>query len=204
MTVQSVNKMSRKLNNLAAFLLIAFLGFGLVGESFAQEGTAKAINEMLQNRDKEIKTLIGSKKKLSGAEQEKLRTLVNDVISFEAMGEAVLGKYWSKIDAKQQGEFVDVFGKIVRAQSLADLDPYRAKISYGDVIVDKTKGVLNGVNTEIEYDLVKIGNDWKVKDISLDKVSTVKGYSRSFRSVIRKKGFDKLMTSLNKKLAKIS
>jgi len=201
--------MSSKINRIAALLLVAVFGLGLFSNANAQEGSAAAINVMLKERDKEIKSLIGSKKELSGAELEKLRNVVNDVISFEAMGEAVLGKYWKSITPAQQAEFVDVFGKVVKAQSLADLNPYRAKITYGDVIVEgseasaNTKGLLDGVKSDIVYSLVKDGSDWKVKDILLDDVSTVKGYSKSFRSVIRKKGFDKLMSSLNKKLAKL-
>jgi len=201
--------MSSKINSLATFLLVAVFGLGLFSNVNAQEGSAAAINVMLKERDKEIKSLIGSKKKLSAAEESKLQDVVNDVISFEAMGKAVLGKYWKSIDAAQQKEFVDVFGKVVKAQSLADLDPYRAKMTFGDVIVlgseasAKTKGVLDGVSSEIVYVFVKTGSEWKVKDILLDDVSTVKGYSKSFRSVIRKKGFDKLMASLNKKLAKL-
>lgn len=201
--------MSSKINRIATILLVAVFGLGLFSNVNAQEGSANAINAMLKKRDKEIKSLIGSKKKLSSEEEDKLRNVVNDVISFEEMGKAVLGKYWKSINAAQQQEFVDVFGKIVKAQSLADLNPYRAKMTFGDVIVlgseasAKTKGVLDGVTSEINYVFVKTGAEWKVKDILLDDVSTVKGYSKSFRSVIRKKGFDKLMGSLNKKLAKM-
>ena len=39
-------------------------------------------------------------------------------------------------------------------------------------------------------------------DIILDEVSTVKGYARSFQSVIRKKGFDDLMERLENRLEK--
>jgi phospholipid transport system substrate-binding protein len=42
--------------------------------------------------------------------------------------------------------------------------------------------------------------EWRVVDIVLDDVSTAEGYARSFQTVIRKRGFDALMTSLNKKL----
>lgn len=194
---------------ISSLLLIGMMIFAGTGDSVAQSDEAAAIKSMLQQRDAQIKGLLGNKSELSDTEADELRGVVNDVISFKAMGEASLGRHWKKLSETQQSEFVDVFSKIVKAQSLADLNPYRAKIEYGAISVDgnsasaTTTGTIKNVSTEIEYKLIKEGSEWKVEDISLDKVSTVKGYARSFQGVVRKKGYDSLMTSLEKKLAKI-
>jgi phospholipid transport system substrate-binding protein len=44
---------------------------------------------------------------------------------------------------------------------------------------------------------------WHVTDVSIDDVSTVEGYARSFQSMIRKRGFDALMQRLREKLAEV-
>ncbi len=189
--------------------LVVMLLFSLAVDNVQAQNEVEGIKSMLQQRDKQIKRLLGDKTKLSDAEANDLRSVVNDLISFDAMGEASLGRHWKKLSQEQKAEFIGVFSKIVRAQSLADLNPYRAKIEYGAIAVEgntataSTRGMIDKVSTQIDYKLIKIGEDWKVEDISLDNVSTVKGYSRSFQSVVRKKGFESLMTSLNKKLAKI-
>ena len=56
------------------------------------------------------------------------------------------------------------------------------------------------VPTKVEYLLVYSQEKWLATDVILDGVGTVEGYSRSFQSVIRKRGFDSLMNSLNKRL----
>ena len=53
---------------------------------------------------------------------------------------------------------------------------------------------------KVEYLLVYSQEKWLTTDVILDGVGTVEGYSRSFQSRIRKRGFDSLMNSLNKRL----
>jgi len=169
-------------------------------------GEAAVIREMLEERDLAMKIILGSSDNISEEKQEQLRGLINDVIDFAAMGEGALGRYWSKITGVQQEVFVDVFSQIVRIQSLADVDVYRSSVVYNDISVDgdeayvQTTTTYKSVPTPVEYTLHKTASGWQATDIILDGVSTVKGYARSFQSVIRKKGFDDLMSRLNKRL----
>jgi phospholipid transport system substrate-binding protein len=178
---------------------------------FAQAATgstddAAEIRAMLQGRDSAIKSILGSSDDISTDQREQLRSLINDVIDFNAMGEGALGRHWTKITAEQQSEFVDVFSQIVRIQSLADIDVYRSSVEYGDISVEGdgahvlTTTTYKSVPTPVEYALHRTPDGWKAGDIILDDVSTVKGYARSFQSVIRKKGFDSLMSRLNNRL----
>ena len=53
------------------------------------------------------------------------------------------------------------------------------------------------------FRMIRTDDGWLARDIVLDEVSTVEGYSRSFQTFIRKRGFDALMDNLNRKLEKI-
>lgn len=166
------------------------------------------IRAMLEQRDKELKKLLGTSGEVPAAKKEQLRNLVNDLIDFGSMGESALGTFWAPLTAAQKTEFVRVFSEIVREQSLADVDIYRAAVRYDGIKASKssarvtTTTTYKNVAAMVEYDFVLKGAKWRAKDIIIDKVSTVEGYSRSFQSVIRKRGFDGLMTSLNKRLEK--
>ena len=166
------------------------------------------IRTMLEQRDRDIKKLIGTTGNIPDAKKEELRTLVNGLIDFDAMGEAALGSFWSTITAAEQKEFVRVFGEIVKHQSLADIDVYRSSVTYDLIKASAatphvtTTTTYKDVPAKVEYDFLLKGNTWRAKDIVIDGVSTVEGYSRSFQSLIRKKGFSALMTSLNKRLEK--
>ena len=166
------------------------------------------IRSMLEQRDRDIKKLIGTSGNIPEAKKDELRTLVNGLIDFDAMGEAALGSFWTTITAAQQKEFVRVFGEIVKHQSLADIDIYRANVTYDTIQANAASAHVTTTTTykevpaKVEYDFLLKAGTWRAKDIVIDGVSTVEGYSRSFQSLIRKKGFDALMTSLNKRLEK--
>lgn len=196
---------------LATLLLFLFVG-GTVSAANAKAqdpDKAQEIRKLLEQRDREIKSLLGDKKTFTDAQRAKLKDVVNKGIDFEAMGRQALGDYWKETTSKQRKDFVEVFSEIVRAQSLSNLDVYRSKVTYKDVKVEGTLArvltttVYKDVPTEVSYVMGLNDGEWMVQDIILDDVSTADGYARSFQTVIRKKSFDALMTSLNKKLEKM-
>ena len=188
------------------FLLSLFAVAPNTSSVFAQDS---AILEMLKQRDKEIKTLIGDKQEFSDSQKEELQNLINGVIDFEQMGKDALGKEWDTITPEQQAEFVKVFSEIVKGRSLSDLEIYRLQVEYEQVEVEGTEArvqtstVYKEQPMLVEYDMGYRGDEWRVDDIILDGVSTTEGYARSFQTYIRKRGFDALMQNLNKRLEKM-
>lgn len=175
----------------------------------AAQSTSDEIRVMLEERDANIKALLGPEGDVSDGQREELQHLINGVINFREMGKEALGPFWKDLSAEEQDEFVRVFSEIVRHQSLSDLDVYRASVTYDAISVDgdsarvTTTTIYDEIPVIVEYELVRTGGEWTARDIILDDVSTVGGYSRSFQTVIRKRGFDSLMTSLNKRLDSI-
>lgn len=200
------NMLNRAVLPLCAALLL--LG-ALAAPAQAQDRRAQEIRTLLEQRDREIKDLLGNKETFTEAQRQQLQELINGVIDFEAMGRAALGPHWGDLTPKQRSEFVDVFSQIVRAQSLSDLDMYRTKVTYDEIDVDGDKAhvvttvTYKDVPTKVAYDLGYGDRTWHVEDILVEGVSTAGGYARSFQSVVRKRGFDTLMSSLHKKLDKM-
>ncbi|NNE72009.1 MAG: ABC transporter substrate-binding protein [Rhodothermales bacterium] len=202
----SSSLLSRILNTTAAFLLLVAAATPL----FAQAPDAE-IRTLLQQRDASIKALLGPKgSDVPAGKKDELRNVVNGFLDFEEMAKDALGPHWDGLSADQRSHFVVVFSDIVRAQSLANLDPYRAAVNYKSIAVDGaaadvvTTTVIDDVPMEVAYRLLKKGDTWKATDIILDDVSTVQGYSRSFRTMIRKAGFDTLMERLEKRRESLS
>ena len=166
------------------------------------QDTATEIRQLLEQRDAEIKNVIGETGTPSGAERERLKGLITGLIDFRAMSRDVLGDHWQELNSSQRNEFVDVFGDVVRLQSLSNLEPYRARVTYEDITVKNgeahvtTSTQYRGDRIVVEYDLLRSGGEWRARDIIIDEVSTVSGYQRSFRNVIRQRGFDGLMETL--------
>ncbi len=199
---------TRTLQILALVLFLFASAVPLFAQSDAEK--AKQIRAMLEQRDKEIKTLLQNRKTVPAADREKLKAMINDVIDFNAMARTALGPHWNELSSAQQKEFVDVFSEIVRTQSLSNLDVYRANVTYKSIDVKGTEArvstsvVFKNVPTTVDYVMAFRGGEWLVDDIILDEVSTAEGYARSFQPVVKRRGFDTLMASLRKKLESVA
>ena len=197
----------------ASILLAGLFVMGLFVSPAQAQSPEQEVRTMLEKRDREIKQaikpLIDNPDSATQAQRDHAASLINDQIDFEEMGRLALGKYWADLTDEQRTEFVDVFGTIVRSQSLADLSAYNAAVAYDEVNVNgdkahvKTTAAIDDKKLKVEYLMGSKDGVWWLYDIILDEVGTVDGYAVSFQSYIRKRGFDKFMTSLYKKRDKI-
>jgi phospholipid transport system substrate-binding protein len=187
-------------------VLMAGLSLLAASPALAQgQATQQEIRTMLENRDQQIKEILRGTDDYTTEQREELKTLINGVIDFRAMGQVALGPFWEDLSEAEQGEFIDVFRDIVRAQSLSDLEVYNSRVTFDEITVEgdsayvRTTTEYQGTKTPVEYILELEADEWLAEDIVVDGVSTAEGYARSFQTVVRKRGFDALMTSLKKK-----
>ena len=161
---------------------------------------------MLDERDKQIKQLLGDDgKAIPDSTREELKKIINEVIDYNYMAKESLQETYTDITPEQRDEFVTLFSSMIRDNSLANPDIYRAAITYDDarqtngtIFVDTT-AELDDVRTTVGYLLEYRSNEWHILDMSVDGVSTVESYRRQFQSIIRKRGFEPLLNSLRKR-----
>lgn len=194
-------------------LLLLIFGFGLSGlfQTVAAQQDSSSVRELLEDRDKEIKDLLGPKgTEYTQQQREKLKDIINGVIDYRAMASYALKDTYDTLSVEQRNEFVDLFATIVRDQSLNKLDIYRADVRYNsikvndDTAVVKTLVTLEDVRTPVIYDM-KYKDDskqWVVTDMIIDDVSTAGSYQRQFQNIIRKRGYDKLLETLRKRASR--
>lgn len=192
---------------LLAIMLVAGASVPVTAQQANDSDESEDIRVMLEERDAEIKSILnGSESNFTGAQREELMTLINGFIDFRAMGRHALGPFWSDLSEEQRTEFVDVFQGVVRQQSLSDLEAYNSEVTYDRIDVEddsafvRTTTRYQGSDTPVDYVLHRRDSTWLATDIILDEVSTAEGYARSFQNVMRKRGFDALMNSLQKRL----
>jgi phospholipid transport system substrate-binding protein len=183
--------------------LFSVLMFAIASVSVANPTQIRSI---MQKRDAEIKSLMGPKGTKHTADQtQKLKSIINDMVDFEAMAKTALQDTWNQATPAQRTEFVELFSKIIRDQSLAKPDIYRASVTYeaidvqGTTATVKTIAVFENVKTPVTYTMVNRNNTWYITDIIIDNVSTAASYQRSFQSTIRKNGFASLIDALRKR-----
>ena len=199
--------MTRLRRSLSVLFTALLLLSGGAPTAFGQgeSATAAEIRQMLEQRDQEIKSILGETDDYTAEQRAQLKELVNGVIDFRVMGQRALGPHWEDLGEDQREEFVSVFREVVRAQSMGDLGVYNSAVTYDQIDVQRdsafvrTQTTYEGRTTAVEYVLERREDEWRAEDIIIDGVSTVEGYARSFQTVVRKRGFDSLMKSLRKK-----
>lgn len=174
------------------------------------QGTSDQISSLLNERDQEIKELLGPKgSEYTDEQRSQLKDIINGIIDFRSMAQYALEETYSTITDEQREEFVELFSNIIRDQSLNKLDIYRAEVSYESINVDNNKArvetiaELDEVRTPVHYTMSYENAEWVITDMIIDDVSTAESYNRQFQRIISKRGFDALMTSLRKRASRI-
>ncbi|MDZ7714723.1 MAG: ABC transporter substrate-binding protein [Balneolaceae bacterium] len=180
------------------------------GVAYAQEDST-SIKNMLEQRDQQIKDLLGPKgTEYTQSQRDQIKDVINGVIDYRAMAKYALEGTFDTLSTEQQDEFVDLFSTTIRDQSLNKLDIYRANVTYNSIDVngDKAKvstlAVLENVRTPVIYDMhySQQEGQWVVTDLTVDDVSTAASYRRQFQNIIRKRGYDFLLETLRKRAAR--
>lgn len=183
---------------------------GLFQSAEAQKSES-AVKELLEERDQEIKTILGPEgTEYSQQQRQRLKDVINGVIDYSAMAQYALQDTYDEITPEQQKEFIDLFSTIIRDHSLNQLDIYRADIQYRGITINGNEAVVTTMATrkdirkEVVYDLFyeDENSEWVVTDFTIDDVSTADSYRRQFQNIIRKKGFDSLMNTLRKRASR--
>jgi len=146
---------------------------------------------------------------LQGKESEpQRRAAIQEIIakSFNLgqMAETALGPHWKPLNAEQQAEFRDLFRELFEdSYTRLVLDFVRKeKIQYTgeemqqDGALVKTTMVRPQEQISVDYLLGRAKTGWLVRDVSIDGVSIVENYRRSFEKVIARDSFKGLMDRL--------
>lgn len=183
----------------------------LVNPVHSAQSDANEIRQMLEQRDQQIKELLGpSGTEYTQEQRDELKNIINDVIDYSAMAEIALGDTFHDISEAEREEFISLFATIIRDNSLNRLDIYRAEVTYNDITVDgnrafvETTAQLENVRTPVDYELEQRNGEWVIIDMTIDDVSTAQSYNRQFQSIIRQRGFDALLQSLQRRAARAS
>lgn len=194
-----------KIYKLAAVLLITLFSSNFV----IAQNTGDEIQAMLEQRDEQIKELMGPEgTEYTEGQRAELKEIINGIIDFEAMAKEALDATYDTISTDKREEFVDLFSTIVRDQSLNKLDIYRAKVTYRSVETDgeearvETLAELDDIRTPVNYEMELKNGEWVIVDMEIDDVSTASSYHRQFQRNINQRGFDALLESLRKRAAR--
>ncbi|MBP3192376.1 ABC transporter substrate-binding protein [Natronogracilivirga saccharolytica] len=164
------------------------------------------IRNILEERDDQIKDLLGPEgTDYTDEQREKLRSIVNDMMDYREMARFALADKFDELESEEQEEFTELFSKIIRDQSLRQLDIYRAEVVYDDIEVDNssakvtTTAILDDSRIPVLYRMKMKEGEWVITDMSVDNAWTAESYRRSFQNILRRRGYDALIENLRRR-----
>jgi phospholipid transport system substrate-binding protein len=132
---------------------------------------------------------------------ESARKLVLARFDFAEMTKRSLGEHWKLLNRGEQKQFVDAFtqwqliyfGKIVRSSG-GDKVQFKRELQDGKDVTIETKVIRRySDDLPIDYWLHNVNGQWKVYDMVIDDVGTVKNVRAQFERVIARSSLQELL-----------
>ncbi len=198
------------MRKIASLLAALTLGLGLQLSAFAQ---SIAPDALVKNVTDDVIAIVRQDKAIQSGDTRKAVELVETKVlpyfDFAHMTRLAVGKDWRQANAEQKSALTHEFKTLlVRTYSNAltqyrnqqiDFKPLRAKPEDTDVLVRTEVRQPGAKPVQIDYNLDKQGDSWKVYDVLVAGVSLVNNYRDSFGQEVRAGGIDGLIKSLKDK-----
>lgn len=175
--------------------------------AFVGEAAAPSPMDFLKAVDQKLDPLLEDTDKNKG---EILRIL-NEMLDYQQLCRESLGKHWDTRSKSERKDFCVTLKALTEKNSLKRLkDSKDHKIEYqSEEVLGAKASVVTRIipaeprapRTEIEYELEKAENSWRVTDMVTDGVSMVSTYRSEFGRIIADDGWDVLMQRIKDKLA---
>ncbi|MDE2129752.1 MAG: ABC transporter substrate-binding protein [Betaproteobacteria bacterium] len=201
---------------LKAAFLFPVLALGLLAAPAAQADTPAPV-QVIQKLSESVMTAVNNDPAIKSGDPQKVMELVETTVlpfvDFRHMTASAVGRYWRQATPEQQKDLQQQFKLLlihtysgavsqIRNQKI-DYLPFRAAPDATNVVV-RTRVMNNGEPIQLDYRLVKVGNDWKITDVNVMGIWLVDNYRGVFAQEIGQKGINGLIQTLetrNKQLA---
>lgn len=190
---------------------IAWLGCLLMLGSVAAQEVAP--DALVRNVSNEVLDIVRKDKDIQAGNTRKVVELAEEKVlphfDFVRMTRLAVGKDWRQANPTQQKALVEEFRTLlVRTYSKAlteyrnqtiDIKPLKMQPGDTDVLVRSLVNQPGAKPVQIDYNLEKTDQGWKVYDISVAGVSLVTNYRGSFAQEVSAGGIEGLLATLRAK-----
>jgi len=198
---------------------LSLLGLALIaGATFAPPSNARAAAEEgpreVMTRTIDVVFRILKDKALAGQAQRArrigaLREVADRTFDWAEMARSSLGVKWRSLDAGQRARFVDVFKDVLAAQYMDDIDRFQGTETVtidsavredADSLVRTTLLTASRERVPIDYRLRSIDGRWRVVDLSIEGVSLVNHFRKTFAAALANGSVEDLIARLRRQL----
>jgi phospholipid transport system substrate-binding protein len=184
--------------------------------SFLAPAAAQELSpeQLVQKITNDVLAAVKSDKALAAGDKQKAVKLAEEkvlpYIDFEYATRLAVGRAWRQASPEQKSRLVTEFRNMLvrtysnsvqayEGQTLKVL-PSRGKSDSADEATVRTQFVRTGGQPlPIDFAMHKVGNAWKVYDITVEGVSLVLTYRSEFDAIVKQQGIDGLIQALAQK-----
>lgn len=193
-------------------LLLLFTSFvAAPGSALAEDSAPSALiraavdEALVVLRDAQLK-----KPEKRGERLAKLRAIADRIFDWRAMAQSSLGATYRTINEAQRSEFVTLFKDLIAKDYRDDLDRFMGDekvLIKGEEARDELRLVKTVLITHsrdqvpLDYLMQREGPTWRTIDFSVEGVSLVNHYRKSFGRFLDSHSFDELLARLRSRAA---
>jgi len=138
-----------------------------------------------------------------------LRSVADRTFDWAEMARSSLGVKWRSLDPGQRVRFVDVFKDVLSAQYMEDIDRFQgtetvsvvAVVREGaDTVVRTILVTASRERVPIDYRMRAVDGRWRVIDLSIEGVSLVNHFRKTFAAALANVSIEDLIARLQRQL----
>lgn len=167
--------------------------------------------DFIKKTTSEVTTLLQQKD--SAKRQQAFSAKLNATVDFEELAARALGDYWKEQPAEQQKKFLDLLQEMLKANYRDKLTGQQMgkdfEVEYTDERARDSMAIVDTLikakdqSRPVSYKLLKRDGGWVIYDVVIDDISLVETYRDSYTAIIKKHGWDGLISRMEKKVAEL-
>jgi len=182
----------------------------LVVLAAAADARAAAVQEATIKKTIDAAFAVLKDKSLAGKERRAqrlsaLRAVADRTFSWAEMARSSLGAQWRGLDGAQRSRFVEVFKEVLAARYMDDIDRFQGTETVSvdgsaqqgeEVVVHTTLVTGSRERVPIDYRMQAQQGSWMVVDITIEGVSLVNHFRKTFAGALANMTIDQLIERL--------
>ena len=140
-----------------------------------------------------------------------MSALINKRFDFRAMSQRTLATNWKKTTDEEKQQFVALFSQLIENSYIGKIESYtNEKVDYpgekvkGRKAIVETLIITSSGDVPVNYKVYQKGDQWLVYDVVIEGVSLISNYRSSYQEIVKKEGFDGLLTKMQEKIDELA
>jgi phospholipid transport system substrate-binding protein len=193
-----------------SILVFAFSLVSLAVGATASAQTPAEAQRFLQDRNTTVMRLM--ERPASPSRDTELTRMLGELLDYEELSRRALARHWDERSPAERAEFVGILKQLVERSYRSNLQrTLRYEVRYetaeargADVLVQteaRNRQNRRAPAVSIDYLVVQRDGAWRIVDITVDDgMSMVDNYRNQFERILRREGWDGLMTRMRGRL----